>query len=75
MGSFIQAVLVEAGLASQTLVTLKLNGKHINLVNSSLLLATGVRNLDTLTIKSGKLLGGSRELLLDDKKRKQKKQV
>ena len=59
LGSFIQAVLIEAGLAPLTKVTLTLNGKPIKLVNSTLLLATGLRNSDTLMIKSGNLLGGS----------------
>ena len=44
MGSFIEAILIKAGLVSQTPVTLMLNGKPIKLVNSSLLLATGVCN-------------------------------
>ena len=64
LGSFIQAILIKAGLASQTPVTLALNGKLIKLANSSLLLATGVHNSDTLTIKSGNLLGGSQEPLM-----------
>ena len=53
-----------------------LNGKPIKLVNSSLLLATGLCNLDTLMIKSGNLLGGSLVPLVDkEKKRRRKKQV
>ena len=56
---FIETAFIKMGLSTKTPATLTLRGKEIKASSKNLIQEYGVCVADTLTLTSGKLLGGS----------------